>query len=483
MILTARQAASLLRINENTLSALANTGRIPHTSVPSMNGPQLRFNTFDLAGWLKNGLALNDPVSLEKCQRKFEKQFPDGLAELRVYDRQFVPPARRGKGYCISKVKNKKLGFVYYARYFVDGREIPSRWSTHTNNREAAVEFAVRNRDRIIAEYNRKKTQNKTGSGGLYYIMKNYYARNSQYLKKDMLRGRTLADSTRHSYYNTILNHWIPFLKKRHVKTLDDIDTSLMADFQDCCLAKGNKPQTVNHYVSFVSNIFKYLLIRGHIKSNPCKGLAALKVGKDDQKVTGCYDVNKLKGVFNRRWRNDLSYLLSLVIYTTDMRNSEIERIRVKELITIDKINFIHIPKSKSANGERVVPLHGFVYRKLTAYIRKNKLGPEDFIFKLPARKKLGSGIYKKACLELAEFAGYSADRIEKENIKFYSGRHYWKTLMNSENLGDVEEYFMGHRVTNDVAKRYNHRDKQGRRKIAEKAVEVFKVLDSRLFA
>ena len=78
----------------------------------------------------------------------------------------------------------------------------------------------------------------------------------------------------------------------------------------------------------------------------------------------------------------------------------------------------------------------------------------------------------------------YSAvkDILEKENIVFYSGRHFWKTMMNAADLGDIEEYFMGHRVRGDVAKRYNHRDKQGQDKIVKKAQEVFRILDKTLF-
>jgi hypothetical protein len=53
---------------------------------------------------------------------------------------------------------------------------------------------------------------------------------------------------------------------------------------------------------------------------------------------------------------------------------------------------------------------------------------------------------------------------------------------MDSENLGDVEEYFMGHKVSGDVAKRYNHKDKQGKKKLLEKARRVFQILDKRIF-
>jgi hypothetical protein len=53
---------------------------------------------------------------------------------------------------------------------------------------------------------------------------------------------------------------------------------------------------------------------------------------------------------------------------------------------------------------------------------------------------------------------------------------------MNAEELGDVEEYFLGHKVSPDVAKNYNHRDKQGQKKILAKAKEVLKILDKQLF-
>jgi hypothetical protein len=54
---------------------------------------------------------------------------------------------------------------------------------------------------------------------------------------------------------------------------------------------------------------------------------------------------------------------------------------------------------------------------------------------------------------------------------------------MNEGGLGeDVEEVFMGHRVSGDVAKLYNHRDMQGRKRLVQKAKEVFRILDKKLF-
>jgi hypothetical protein len=77
---------------------------------------------------------------------------------------------------------------------------------------------------------------------------------------------------------------------------------------------------------------------------------------------------------------------------------------------------------------------------------------------------------------------GFTEAELEERFITFYSGRHYWKTLMNSEDLGEIEEYFMGHKVSNEVRKRYNHKDRQGRRILMKKTKELLDILDRRLF-
>jgi hypothetical protein len=40
----------------------------------------------------------------------------------------------------------------------------------------------------------------------------------------------------------------------------------------------------------------------------------------------------------------------------------------------------------------------------------------------------------------------------------------------------------MGHKVSADVAKRYNHKDKQGKKKLIERAKKVFQILNRYIF-
>jgi len=388
------------------------------------------------------------------------------------------------KKYYLDRVPNKKMGYVWYVRYLDNGVIIPSHWTTRTNVREKAEKYAVENRDKLlIAYYNRKIV--KKSYGEMYSIFKKYYAKDSEYLQVDINRGKSLSERARNSYHLFITTQFIPYLKKNGISSFEQINTPFLARYQNYLLAgtekkKGVKPQTIKIYIWTISQIFNHLIIEGYLNSNPCKSLVKLKISSEQ--IRGCYEITMLKGVFNKTWKNQLYYLLCLIIYTTGMRNSEIERMRVMDLIVVDNVHFVDITKSKTKNGVRIVPIHDFVYRKIISYVKKTGKKNTDLVFKNEGTVKIMSKTYERANLELAEYTKFTPEKLLEENITFYSGRHFWKTLMDSEKLGDIEEYFMGHKVNKNVAKRYNHKDKQGRKKLVERAKKVFQILDKYIF-
>ena len=487
-LLSQDDLTKVLPINKTAIDRLVSLGKIPYKRITTDNGEIIKFSPDILCGWIKSGIDLSimdDTKYLERLKNRFESINPKSIKELKKFSAQFNEP-KEPKRYYLEPIKNKKLGTVYYVRYLHNGVLVKTKWTTRTNNYDLAVKFAIENRERLLKEYFERGT--KKPYSEFLSIFKNYYAKDSEYLQIDINRGRKVKDDSRRTYNNFINNQFIPYLKSHGIKEIEQIDTPFLTRFQNYLLAKkqkdgktieGIKPQTVNHYISHISMIFDHLLLEGFIKINPCKSVIPIKVGEDDQEITGCYEIDKLKGVFNREWENDLSYMLTLLIYTTNLRNSEIEKIRISDLTMMDQFHFINIPDSKTPNGIRAVPIHDFVYDKLMEYV--GKYNKTDYIFKTKG-KKIQSYVYKKAALELAKYTGYSLEDVDKENIRFYSGRHFWKTLMNSGELGDVEEFFMGHKVGKDVAKRYNHKDKVGREKLLEKTKKVFEILDNKLF-
>ncbi|GHT57944.1 hypothetical protein FACS1894109_11190 [Spirochaetia bacterium] len=446
-----------------------------------MDSKVLRFNKSNLEKWLTAGPVYRtmkkDNSLIKRLRQEYQTQFPAALADLQDLDKQFAPP-RQKKGYSLSKVANKRIGFVYYVRYIENGYLVPSRWCTHTNNREIAEQFAQENRDSILTQYHER---HKVPKHDMYAILTDYYAEGSEYLKTDMARGRKLAPKGIRDRHNFIIKKVLPFFKSVGVRYFDDITAPIVAQLQDHLLKNGNKPQSVNLRLSCLSTAFNNLRTHGIVFDNPFYKIDRIRASKGDKKVRGCYELDKVYGVFNKKWDNKTSYILCLLIYSTGMRNSEITRITPKHIIQIEDVHFIDIPASKSDNGVRIVPLHEFVYEQLVSYIKNKKVKDNNFIF-TATRGGYGAKVFQVATSDMGKLLELTPEQMAEQNITFYSGRHYWKTVMSSAELGDVEEYFMGHKVSADVAKIYNHRDKLGQKKILAKAREALAVLDKQLF-
>ncbi|MDR1278870.1 MAG: site-specific integrase [Treponema sp.] len=408
---------------------------------------------------------------------KWQNKFPKAFSELKRILEKTI--RNQPKGYCLVKRPSKTYGFLYYVRYIKDGKEVPSKWNTHTNILEDAERFARENRARILSEYYTRHTP----QGELFSILETYYTKNSSYLITDQNRNRIIGEKTRSVYYHFITKVLIPFLKMEKVKAFSDITPPLIVRFQNHLLAKGNRPQTVNRYLGCVRSIFNHLLMTGVIHESAFDKIRMLKTGAKTNTVRGCYELDAVTGVFNIPWEDKLKYLLCLIIYTTGLRNSEIERIQAKDLVNIEDCRFINVKKSKTENGIRMIPLHNFVYEQILIYLKETGKKPDDYIFSSHGGPNQ-STLYKASNILLSKKLGEKREYLEEQKITFYSGRHFWKTLMNAEGLGeDIEEYFMGHKVYGDVSKRYNHKDKRGQKRLLEKARDVFTILDKKLFA
>jgi integrase len=273
------------------------------------------------------------------------------------------------------------------------------------------------------------------------------------------------------------MKKFISFLKEKSIKSPEEVTMPILKAYQDYLSATGIKPQSVNNELKAVKRVYSYMEQEGYIINNPCRLLQRLKVSDDDKKGRGCYEPEKVAGVFNctsqsKTWEEEL-YIPALLIYTTGMRNCEIKRLQLSDIQEIEGCRFIDIKKSKTSNGVRQIPLHDFVYEKIVSYANGKD---EPF-------KKLNAKITKRANDELGKRLGLTCEELDEKNITFYSGRHFWKTLMSKEGLGeDVEELFMGHKVSADVKKLYNHLDKRGQKHLAEKAKEIFAILDRCVF-
>jgi integrase len=483
-LLTEYQISKIFNINSITLKKLVHEGKIPYTT---SQDSRPCFDMNSISEWIVHNplIESDEEIYLKKLQTEWREKSPEVFAVLRAIDQKVTANSnaqKNPKQYTLIKRPSKKYGYLYYVRYNDNGKLIPSKWNTNTNILSEADKFAQQNRSKILSEYYSRRTV-KNADNKLYSILEEYYKKSSPYLEKDKKRNRVLNEKTRSVYYHFMIRKFIPFLQNNNIKTFTEIDPPVIANFQDYLLSTGTKPQSINRYLSSVNIVFNHLLITGVINENAFDRVKALKIGDKSTEVRGCHDIDKIKGVFSTQWDDTLSCILCLLIYSTGMRNSEIEKIKVNDIIELDGIYFVDIKESKSKNGIRLVPLHNFVHGKIRHYIKQTGKKDESYIFSARGGPNQ-STTYTKANILLGEKLKLSGDDLEKQQITFYSGRHFWKTLMNSEGLGDdIEEFFMGHKVSGDVSKNYNHKDKRGREKLLEKAIEVFTILDNKLFS
>jgi len=388
--------------------------------------------------------------------------FPVVVKALRNVDHENTQPKRR-KGFNLVKIESKKQGFIYYARFSHNGKALPTKFNTHTNNLAMAEQFARENKNRLVEGYLAKQ------DGRMFALLEEFYENE---------KNLYISERSRREYSAVIHKKFIPFLRQEKIATFDQITKVTLTKFQDSLQAAGLKAQTVNNILKPVKKVFGSFSRKGIITDNPGDHVRGIKVHKKDRKERGCYELERVQGVFNKRWKGEESYLLCLLIYTTGMRNCEIKQLKLDDIQTMDGCRFASVKKSKTPSGIRLVPLHDFVYRKLKAWAVKNKIDSNSPLFDYH-----NAAPFNNANNELARMLKVSDEELESENITFYSGRHYWKTLMNAEGLGeDIEEIFMGHKVVSNVAKLYNHRDKQGKRMLVKKAKQVFSILDRCIF-
>jgi hypothetical protein len=207
-----------------------------------------------------------------------EAMCPNVMKALRLIDIEYTTP-KRPKGYNLAKRDNRKLGFVYYVRYWHEGNMLPSKWCTHTNNLEQAREFAEQNRNELIARYLR------TRESMAVRFFKKFYAPDSEVYRSECKRNGELSEGRRKRYHSVMINKFIPFLKKHRIGTFNCITVNVLDDFQDYLLAGGMKAQSVNDDMTAVHKAFKYLLRKGQVKENPCTLLPPVPERQTDKKT------------------------------------------------------------------------------------------------------------------------------------------------------------------------------------------------------
>jgi integrase len=387
-------------------------------------------------------------------------------------------------------VKQNKKGYtlflrngVFYVKYtdLTTGKQIPTNRSLETADRDEAEILAKKYRDSFIRSYYDKKNKIKD----ITAFFRDYYKPEKSQLFKEVLdkQRRKISKPVIRHYDGFVNNYFIPFLVENKIKRLNEIKITTMVLFQTYLFEKeknGKKvfvPGTINDRIDgAIKPIFNNLLLKGIIKDMPFpeKGKFNLPESKSRKRrhtlqiyetmaVLLDQDIWKLfktkEDIKNNKIANPKHYkkyrLLSLLIATCGLRDSEIFYLRKENIIKIRRTWFFdivnsHNPKEepglKTENSKRKVPIPAITLQALNEYIAENNI--TDYLF-YSGSKGVHYNMFTYTCYQFGAHCGYSEKELKEEkDFDFYGLRHFYKTALSRSNIkDDIIEYFVGHAV------------------------------------
>jgi len=236
-----------------------------------------------------------------------------------------------------------------------------------------------------------------------------------------------LADQ-KHSSENTIssymrdLRQFGEYLSAQRILDLRKVKSSAIGDYVAWMSGKGKSAATVTRAVASIKSFYAYLLSCGEVKSNPAKGVAAVKVERKFPEILTGKEVelflDQPKCTDPKGYRDNA--MLEL-LYATG--------IRVTELISLDvgdvslSGSFIHC---RSKGKERIIPLYPAAVKALGDYI--NNIRPQ--LIDTPN--------------EPALFVNMSGERMSRQG--------FWKIVKHYQEQAGIEKDITPHMLRHSFA-------------------------------
>ena len=190
----------------------------------------------------------------------------------------------------------------------------------------------------------------------------------SDYLKlyEDYLREEKHASENTLSSYLRDLRQFSEHLAAQRVTDLRKVKTAAISDYVAWMGGKGKSAATVTRALASIKSFYAFLAERGEIKTNPAKGVAALKVERRFPEILTGKEVelflDQPQCVDAKGYRD---HAMLELLYATG--------IRVSELISLDESDcslsagFI---RCESKGKERIIPLYPAAVKALSDYIK-----------------------------------------------------------------------------------------------------------------
>ena len=190
--------------------------------------------------------------------------------------------------------------------------------------------------------------------------MSNIIMRYEDYL----IHTKHASDNTVASYMRD-LRQYASYLGSEGIDVLD-ADQDVVSSYMNSMKANGKSAATISRALASIKSFYAFLAERGEIKTNPAKGVAALKVERRFPEILTGKEVelflDQPRCVDAKGYRD---HAMLELLYATG--------IRVSELISLDESDcslsagFI---RCESKGKERIIPLYPAAVKALSDYIK-----------------------------------------------------------------------------------------------------------------
>jgi hypothetical protein len=192
--------------------------------------------------------------------------------------------------YYLLKRPSKKQGYIYQVRYIEPetNRILPTKYSTKTNDLNLAIQWAERNREKCLKNYN--------GRAELT-LLETYYSEGSKYLAYEGYDGRKLSPLVMKQRQAFMTNHIVKFFQAQKVHYLSQITPIHIKELKNhLSKEKGLKPQTINYNLHSFKKCLELFKDMGKITTDFSKSSFTVKGSKQAEKARGILRHKYLKG-------------------------------------------------------------------------------------------------------------------------------------------------------------------------------------------
>jgi integrase len=233
----------------------------------------------------------------------------------------------------------------------------------------------------------------------------------------------------------------------------------------DVIAMPGVKPMSVssiNKHLAWLSSLFRWAVLHGHIRSNPASGLKVPKSKRVDQErdVFTSEDAKLLISSADKlKHRFPYQYWLPLLGLYTGARLEELCGLRREDVYELDGVQVIHIRPHeerllKTKAAERVIPVHSELKRR--EFFKFATEGRGDRVFLDLKRGRDGYGTVASKW-----FRRYRERIGLRDGLTFHSTRHAFATALKNADVPEVAAAeLLGHEHPNISYSRYGKRHK-----------------------